>query len=150
MKNILLISIILCAFSCTNQKKEVILDNQKLLYDSTQSNDKSFSVTIITILKSNNEIEAKDLKNFYIVTKTDTLSLDIKKINHSQSGTKVIEYSSILRQKEKEFGDNTFIDSVKNYEIKNKNAHIFIKKSSDYSISPLIKLWKNNNKNIVE
>lgn len=42
------------------------------------------------------------------------------------------------------------MNSVENYQIKNRNTHITVVKSSGYSISPLQKLWKNNNKNIVQ
>lgn len=137
--------------SCVNQKKEVIIDNQKLLYDSTQTKDKSFNITIITTMKVNDEIEAKDLNEFYIIANTDTLVLNIKKMDSvNQSYPRVIEYSTMLRQKEKEFGNDNFIKSVENYEIKNRNININAVKSPEYSISPLIKLWKNNNKNIIQ
>lgn len=151
IKNILIVLFNLSVISCINQKKEAIVDNQKLLYDSTQTKDKSFNITIITTMKVNDEIEAKDLNKFYIIANTDTLALNIKKIDSSnQLEFRVIEYSTILRQKEKKFGDDNFIKSIENYEIKNRDPNINTIKSSEYSILPLIRLWKNNNKSDIQ
>ena len=88
IKNVFLILISLCAFSCSNQRKEATVDNQKLLYDSTQTNDKSFSVIVITTMKLDDEIEAKDLKKFYMIANKDTLALNMNKI--SKYMTKIV------------------------------------------------------------
>lgn len=149
--NILIVLFGLFILSCTNQKKEVMVDNQKLLYDSTKTKDKSFNITIITTMKIGDEIEAKDLNKFYMIANTDTLALNMKKIDSTnQLYPRIIEYSTILKQKQKEFGDDDFVKRVEGYKIKNRNTSINTIKSSEYSISPLIKLWKNNNENIIQ
>lgn len=141
------ILIVLCSvYNCTDKREDIIVDNQKLLYDSTKTADKSFEVTLITTLKFKDTIRYKDLDDFYIVVEKDTLALIMKKEDlNNPAKSHMIEYSTLLKQKQKEFGDNIFIDSVKNYKIINKNFDVNTVKTSDYSISPLIKLWKNDN-----
>ena len=131
--------------SCKNSKKKVVVTNQKLLYDSTQTNNKYFKVTLITTMKLNSNIEDESLKNFYIVATKDTLPLNMKKRSKN-----IVEYSTLLKQEVKDFEDSNFVGNVENYKIKNKNSNIFVIKSPDYSISTLMRLWQNHDKNKVQ
>lgn len=142
---------ILFLTSCKSSRKEVVINNQKLLYDSTKTKDKLFEVTLITTLELESNIEYKYLNKFYIIANTDTILLKNEKSSISPATHKqIIEYSTVLKQKVEKFEDYIFVDSVKNYEIINKNLDISVIKSPEYSMSSLIKLWINNDKSKIQ
>ncbi len=153
MCKLLFIVVILSTLGCASQKKEILIDRQEILYDSTKVSDRSFRVTIITTLKykSNRTFAKEDLEEFYMLADEDTLDLKIKGIRQftNNSSTKV-EYITFLKHREKEYSDTSFVSRIENWQIKNKDTKITLKKSSDYKIVSLIALWENNNSNKIQ
>ncbi|MGP1500501.1 MAG: hypothetical protein ACTTJM_01780 [Bergeyella cardium] len=153
MYKILFTAIVLSILSCTSHKKEILIDKQEILYDSTKINDKSFKITIITTLKYKNNINltSKDLEGFYMLVDKDTLDLKMESIQQFTNGSLTkAEYITSLKHREKEYDNISFVNRVENWQIKNRNTNIISRKSSNYKIISLIALWENDNPNEIE
>lgn len=143
----------LSILGCASQKKEILIDKQEILYDSTRISDKLFKITVITTLKYKNDINftTNDLENFYMLADEDTLDLKLKNIQKSTDDSSVkTEYITLLKHREVDYDNKSFISRVENWQIKNRNTNITLKKSPNYRIVPLIALWDNNNPNKIQ
>ena len=148
MKNLLILSCLFFLFCCTNNKKEIVIEEQRLFYDSTKTKNKDFEVTLTTIFSTKDSISKKNLSNFYILANNDTLSLEAIHCESVDNVKKI--YCETLLKKQIKIGSPDFINSVKNYKIKNKSPNIIITKSPHYSIEIELPLLPNRNPNIVE
>ncbi len=153
MCKLLFTVVIISTLDCASQKKEILIDRQEILYDSAKISNKSFKITVITTLKykSNIDFNTKDLEGFYMLADEDTLDLKMKSIRQftDDSSTKA-EYTTLLKHREKEYGNTSFVNRVENWQIKNRNTNVTLKKSSDYKIVSLMALWDNNNPNKIQ
>ncbi len=153
MYKILFTAVVLSILSCTSHKKEILIDRQEILYDSTKISDKTFKITVITTLKYKNNINltSKDLDGFYMLVDNDTLDLKMESIQQFKDSSLIkAEYITLLKHREKEYNNIPFVNRVENWQIKNRNTNIILRKSSNYKIISLIALWENDNPNEIE
>ncbi|MHA6697857.1 hypothetical protein [Chryseobacterium sp. A321] len=139
---------IICLVSCTGQRKEMLINSQKILYDSANAADKSFQITVITILEYQNSthLTHAELESFYMLAATDTLDLRLENIDKSSDGLSTrLKYKTFVKKRENEYNNITFVKNVESWEIKNRISKVKIKKDPNYKILALIALWENNN-----